>query len=54
MLDRHYRRRLDADLLRWQADGTITADTGEAVRRALGPMQAGISIPPAARPSSGC
>jgi hypothetical protein len=53
MLDRHYRRRLDADLLRWQADGTITADTGEAVRRALGP-QAGISIPPAARPSSGC
>jgi uncharacterized membrane protein len=44
MLDRHYRRRLDADLLRWQADGTITADTGEAIRRALGPMQAGISI----------
>ena len=44
MLDRHYRRRLDADLLRWQADGTITADTGDAIRRALGPMQAGIGI----------
>jgi uncharacterized membrane protein len=44
MFDRHYRRRLDADLLRWQADGTITADAGDAIRRALGPMQPGISV----------
>lgn len=44
MFERHYRRRLDTDLLRWQADGTISADTGDAIRRALGPMQGAISI----------
>jgi uncharacterized membrane protein len=44
MFDRHYRRRLDADLVRWQADGTITADAGDAIRRAVGPMQAGITV----------
>jgi uncharacterized membrane protein len=44
MFDRHYRRRLDVDLLRWQADGTISAATGEAIRRALGPMPGAISV----------
>src|SRR5215469_10057437 len=44
MFDRHYRRRLDNDLLRWQADGTISTDTGDAIRRALGPMQGAIGV----------
>jgi uncharacterized membrane protein len=44
MFDRHYRRRLDDDLLRWQGDGTISADTGDAIRRALGPMPGAIGV----------
>jgi uncharacterized membrane protein len=42
--DRHYRRRLDADLLSWQANGTISAEAGDAIRRALGPMPGAISV----------
>lgn len=44
MFDRHYRRRLDDDILRWQADGTISADTGDAIRRALGPMPGALGV----------
>jgi uncharacterized membrane protein len=44
MFERQYRRRLDVDLARWQADGTITAATGAAIRGALGPPSAGIGI----------
>jgi uncharacterized membrane protein len=44
MFERQYRRRLDLDLARWQADGTITAATGAAIRSALGPPSAGIGI----------
>jgi len=44
MFDRHYRRRLDADLVGWQANGTISAEAGDAIRRALGPMPGGIGV----------
>jgi hypothetical protein len=37
MFERHYRRRLDADLLQWQANGTISAAVGDAIRQTLGP-----------------
>lgn len=44
MFEPHYRRRLTADLARWQADGVIDGATGDAIRRALGPMRGGIGI----------
>ena len=44
MFERHYRRRLDADLLAWQANGTISADAGDAIRQALGPMPGAIGV----------
>jgi uncharacterized membrane protein len=44
VFDRHYRRRLDADLLRWQAEGTISAAAGDAIRRSLGPVPAVVSV----------
>jgi uncharacterized membrane protein len=44
MIELNYRRRLDADLERWQSDGVIDAATGAAIRRALGPAPAGIGV----------
>jgi len=44
VFDRHYRRRLDADLLRWQAEGTISAAAGDAIRQTLGPMPGAIGV----------
>ena len=44
MFERHYRRRLDADLLQWQANGTISAAAGDAIRQTLGPMPAAIGV----------
>jgi uncharacterized membrane protein len=44
VFDRHYRRRLDADLLRWQAEGTISAAAGDAIRQSLGPLPGAIGI----------
>ena len=39
-----YRERLEADLVRWQADGVITSATAAAIRRRLGPIGEGITI----------
>jgi len=44
MFERHYRLRLDADLLRWQAEGTISAAAGEAIRRSLGPTPVTVGV----------
>jgi hypothetical protein len=44
MFERHSRRRLDADLLRWQSEGTISAAAGEAIRRSLGPMPGTVGV----------
>lgn len=44
MFERIYRRRLDADLTRWQADGVITPTTSAAIRGALLPMPPAIGI----------
>ena len=44
MFERAYRQRLDSDLIRWQADGVITAEIGSAIRNALPPLGAGINI----------
>jgi uncharacterized membrane protein len=44
MFERHYRRRLDADLLRWQASGTISAAAGDAIRQTLGPIPGAIGV----------
>jgi uncharacterized membrane protein len=44
MLERAYRKRLDADLARWHADGTISPATHAAIRASLAPLPAGITI----------
>jgi uncharacterized membrane protein len=44
MFERHYRRRLDADLLQWQANGTISPAAGDAIRQTLGPMPGAIGV----------
>jgi uncharacterized membrane protein len=44
MLERSYRKRLDADLARWQADGTITPDIGTAIRNSFPPLPAAVNI----------
>jgi len=44
MFEINYRRRLEADLERWQSGGVIDATTGAAIRRALGPAPAGIGV----------
>lgn len=44
MLERAYRKRLDADLARWQADGTITPDIGAAIRNSFSPLPAAVNI----------
>jgi len=45
MFERPYRRRLEADLARWQAEGVITPAISEAIRNSLPPLGAGINIP---------
>lgn len=44
MWDRSYRSRLQADLLRWEAAGVITASTGEAIRGELSKVQQRLTI----------
>jgi uncharacterized membrane protein len=44
MFERAYRQRLEADLARWQADGVITPAAGTAIRAALPPLPAGITV----------
>jgi uncharacterized membrane protein len=43
--ERTYRRRLEADVVRWQADGIITPAIGDAIRGTLPPLGGGINIP---------
>jgi uncharacterized membrane protein len=45
MFERAYRQRLEADVVRWQADGVITPAIGEAIRNSLPPLAAGVNIP---------
>jgi hypothetical protein len=44
MFERAYRQRLEADLVRWQAEGVITPVIGDAIRNSLAPLAAGISV----------
>ncbi|MCA1431164.1 DUF2157 domain-containing protein [Bradyrhizobium sp. NBAIM16] len=44
MFDKTYRRRLEADLARWEADGVIAPAAAVAIRNALPPLPAGINI----------
>jgi uncharacterized membrane protein len=44
MLERAYRQRLEADLVRWQADGVITPATGTAIRHSFPPLGTGLNI----------
>jgi hypothetical protein len=39
MSERVYRKRLEADLARWEADGLIAASAGEAIRATLRPVR---------------
>ena len=41
-VERTYRQRLEADLARWQADGVITAASGDAIRGTLRPLPKGV------------
>ena len=43
-VDRAYRQRLEADLVRWEADGVITPAVGTAIRVTLPPLASGINI----------
>ena len=45
MFDRLYRERLEADLLRWQADGVITPAASASIRNALPPLASHTNIP---------
>lgn len=44
MFEVAYRRRLDADIARWQIEGVITPTVGDAIRRSLGPRPKGMSV----------
>ncbi len=44
MLERAYRKRLDADLTRWQSEGTITPTIGDAIRKSFAPLPAAVNI----------
>jgi Predicted membrane protein (DUF2157) len=44
MFEAAYRQRLEADLARWQSDGVIAANVGDAIRARLGPPPKGINI----------
>ena len=45
MLEAAYRKRLDADLTKWQNDGVIPPQIAEAIRSKLGSMPKGVNIP---------
>jgi uncharacterized membrane protein len=45
IFERLYRRRLEADLARWQADGVISTAVGNSIRSSLTPVQSGINVP---------
>jgi len=44
MSERDYRKRLEADLARWEADGLIAASAGAAIRATLRPVPEGVTI----------
>jgi uncharacterized membrane protein len=44
MSERVYRKRLEADLARWEADGLIAASTGDAIRATFRPVPEGVNI----------
>jgi uncharacterized membrane protein len=44
MSERDYRKRLEADLARWEADGLITAPSGQAIRGTFRPVPEGVNI----------
>ena len=44
MSERDYRKRLEADLARWEADGVVAASTGAAIRATLRPVPEGVTI----------
>ena len=44
MSERDYRRRLEADLARWEADGVIASSAGAAIRATLRPVPEGVTI----------
>src|SRR5262249_37995774 len=44
MFDRAYRRRLDADLAKWEADGAVAPEAVAAIRTVLPPLAAGPDI----------
>lgn len=44
MSEEAYRQRLEADLMRWQADGVITEATAAAIRSRLQPIGEGVTI----------
>jgi uncharacterized membrane protein len=44
MFERLYRQRLEADLVRWQADGVISPAAGEAIRAALPPPPRAVNV----------
>ena len=44
MLEQAYRRRLETDLAKWQADGTIAPAVGDAIRAALPPLRGSVNI----------
>jgi uncharacterized membrane protein len=45
MFEAAYRKRLDADLTRWQSEGVVTPSIADAIRTKLGPPPAGVNIP---------
>lgn len=44
MYEQQYRKRLDQDLARWEAEGVVSADARAAIRASLGPMPKGIDL----------
>src|ERR1700761_9286501 len=44
MFDKTYRRRLEADLAQWEADGVIAPAAAAPIRNALPPLSPGINI----------
>src|ERR1700761_2195660 len=45
MFDKTYRRRLEADLAQWEADGVIAPAAAAPIRNALPPLSPGVNIP---------
>ncbi|BAT61115.1 hypothetical protein GJW-30_1_03671 [Variibacter gotjawalensis] len=44
MFETKYRQRLDQDLTRWEADGTVVPGTRASIQSALGPMPKGVDL----------